>query len=77
MDYRVEIRRIMELEGLSGKDLSSDLGMSYGYFRNVMSARNTSVFIWMRSFVHGYRFGYDFAVGAESEKKRDASRSNN
>lgn len=59
MDYKEELRRIMEIEGLNSREMSEKLGMSYGYFRNMMMPSEIRVVIWMKAFVEGYKLNKD------------------
>lgn len=60
MDYKGELRRIIRDSGMSGSDLSSEIGMSYDYFRASTQRKGLGSRIWVRCFVIGYRLGKKF-----------------
>jgi hypothetical protein len=67
MDYKEEIKGIMEENGINGRELSDRLGMSYGYFRCSTQNKGLSSRFWVRCFVIGYEFGKKIATTASGK----------
>jgi len=70
MDYRIEIRRILDLHDISLKKFSDDSGLSYGYVRKLLKPSEINGVHWQRLFVLGYELGRD---SLELKKKSTAT----
>lgn len=57
MDYRDEIKQILELHGLNLREFSDLTGLSYDYVRFLMKPSEIRVVHWQRLFVYGYELG--------------------
>ena len=57
MDYKIEVRRILELEGISLKKFSELSGLNYGYVRNILKPSEFNEVNWQKTFVMGYNLG--------------------
>jgi len=71
MDYRIEIRRILELHDISLKKFSDDSGLSYDYVRKMLKPSEMNEVHWQRLFVLGYELG----VSVFEKKNSDADAS--
>lgn len=68
MDYKKELKGIMEENGINGRELSDKLGMSYGYFRGSTQNKGLVSRFWVRCFVIGYEMGKKFSTTASGNR---------